>query len=730
MKPSRGLMTLLLGAAASAGCAAAPVAKPPPPSPTASAAPSASTAPPKVGLAYPLSPQGAVVEKLHGVDVRDPYRWLEDSASAETRTWIEAQNQLTQSYLAAIPSRSKIRSRLRELWDYERYALPTERGGRYFYSYNSGLMNQAALYWLPSLTGKAKLLLDPNPLAADGTVALRHIVPSEDGKLVAYGLSHAGSDWNEWHVRKVDDGQDLPDLVKWSKFSTVSWTRDGRGFYYSRFAEPKPGAALEESNYFNKLYFHRLGDDQAKDVLIYERPDKKRWSFHPNVTRDGRYLIVTIAEGTDDKYGVLYFDLRRPKAPPVELFGGLDAEYLFIGNRGTKFWFKTDKQAPRGRIAVLDIADAKPELRELVAEQPETLQQVEQVGGKLVANYLKDARADVRVFSEDGVLEQTVPLPGVGTVWFAEGDRARSETFFSFQSFSEPHRLLRYDVKSKTSEVFRKSALKFNPDDYETRQVFFPSKDGTRIPMFLTFKKGVQPTPDTPCLLYGYGGFSIAVTPSFRVSFLSWLELGGVLAVPNLRGGGEYGETWHDAGKKGNKQNVFDDFIAAAEYLTRERVTSKQKLAIFGRSNGGLLVGAMLAQRPELFGAALPAVGVMDMLRFHKFTIGWTWTDDYGSPDHPADFKALYAYSPLHNLRARSDYPPTLITTADHDDRVVPAHSYKFTAALQKAQTGQAPVLIRIETRAGHGAGIPTEKLIDEVADQWSFLTRALVMSP
>lgn len=719
---------LALGCGFALGCGSAPVA--PPPAPAAPRAPAAPVGIEKAAPArlYPASRREALVEKLHGVSVADPYRWLEDSNSVETKGWIEAQNALTQRYLAEIPRRGAIRSRLRELWDYERYDLPIERGGRYFYSYNSGLQNQAALYWLPSLKGEPKLLLDPNPLAADGTISLKRMVPSEDGKLVAYGLSNAGSDWTDWKVRRVEDGKDLPDLVQWSKFSTVSWARDGKGFYYSRYAEPKPGAALEESNYFNKLYFHELGKKQSEDVLVYDRPDKKRWSFHPDVTRDGRYLVVTIAEGTDPKYGVLYFDLKRPKAPPIELFGLLDAEYSFIASRGSKFWFKVDKQAPRGLIAVLDVAHPKPELRVLVPEQAETLEQVELVGGKLLAKYLKDARAQVRVYSDTGTLEQTLPLPGLGNAWLASGDDKRSETFFSFESYSEPRRLLRYDVKTQQTDVFRKPALKFNPEDYETKQVFFTSKDGTSVPMFVTHRRGLVLGPETPCLLHGYGGFGIPMTPGFRVGNMAWLELGGVLAVPNLRGGGEYGETWHELGKKAKKQNVFDDFIAAAEYLIRERITSPKKLAIYGRSNGGLLVGATMAQRPELFGAALPAVGVMDMLRFHKFTIGWTWTDDYGSPDDAADFKALYAYSPLHNLRRGAKYPPTLVTTADHDDRVVPAHSYKFTAALQHAQAGDAPVLIRIETRAGHGSGIPTDKLIDELADQWSFLTRALDM--
>jgi prolyl oligopeptidase len=681
---------------------------------------------PKRGLDYPASHQGAVVDLLHGVSVPDPYRWLEDSSSAETQHWIAAQNQLTRGFLDRLPQRDTIRKRLRELWDFERFELPFERAGRYFYFYNSGLQNQPALYWLKSLGGEPQLLLDPNLLSSDGTVALSHVEPSQDGKLIAYGLSRAGSDWTEWRVRRVDDARDLPDLLQWSKFSSVAWSKDRSGFYYSRYDEPKPGAALSEANFFNKLYYHRLGQTQLEDALVYEQRDKPKWSFGATTTRDGRYVVITAHEGTDPKNAVLYLDQRKPKSPPVPLVPNIEASYDLIASRASTFWFRTDRDAPRGRIVSIDVARPLPSFVEVVPEQAETLQQVERVGGKFLANYLKDAHALVRVWSDSGALTGTLPLPGLGTVWLTEGDDTRAETFFSFESFHEPRRVVRYDISKNSQEVFRQPHVKFEPDAYETRQVFFASKDGTKIPMFLTHKKGLLPGPSRPCLLYGYGGFDISITPSFGVGSLAWLELGGVLAVPNLRGGGEYGESWHEAGKKAKKQNVFDDFIAAAEYLEREQLTSRAKLAIAGRSNGGLLIGAMLAQRPDLFGAALPGVGVMDMLRFHKFTIGWTWTDDYGSPDDPDDFKALYAYSPLHNLKKGLKYPATLITTGDHDDRVVPAHSFKFAAALQHAQAGNAPVLIRIETRAGHGAGIPTDKKLDEIADQWAFLVAEL----
>lgn len=692
----------------------------------------ASSPPAPARFSYPPSPPGPVVEQLHGVTVADPFRWLEDAKSPETAAWIASQNALTRGFLDRLPRRAEVRSRLSELWDYERYELPFERGGRYFYFHNRGLQNQAVLYWTTSFDAEPRVLLDPNALSADGTVAVAHVEPTEDGKLIAYGLSRAGSDWTEWRVRRVDDGRDLPDVVLWSKFSSVAWRKDKSGFYYSAYEPPAPDAALSQINRGSKLYFHRLGAPQSADELVYERPDKPRWSFSASATRDGRYVVITAHQGTDPKNAVFLLDLSRPAASPkpLALVPELEAEYRFIGNRGSTFWFKTDRAAARGRVVGIDVAAPKPAFVEVVPEQAETLRQVERVGGKFLANYLKDARAELRVLGERGALEHVVPLPGLGTVWLAEGDDARSATFFSYESFHDPRRTLRYDVSTRQSEVLRAPRVKFEPDAYETRQVFFPSKDGTRISMFITHKKGLALGPSTPCLLYGYGGFLVSLTPAFSAANLTWLELGGVLAVPNLRGGGEYGEQWHEAGKRANKQNVFDDFAAAAQYLARERVTSPQKLAISGRSNGGLLVGAMLTQRPELFAAALPGVGVLDMLRFHKFTIGWTWIDDYGSPDDPEDFRALYAYSPLHHVRPGVKYPATLITTADHDDRVVPAHSYKFAAALQRAQAGDAPILIRIETRAGHGAGIPTEKKIDEVADQWAFLLAELSVAP
>jgi len=679
----------------------------------------------KPAFDYPPSRRSDQVDVLHGISVRDPYRWLEDADSDETRRWISAQNELTRGFLDKLPERPAIAKRLRELWDYERFELPLAGGGRYFYSYNSGLQNQPVLYWLPKLDAEPRLLLDPNTLSPDGTVALMRMVPSEDGKLLAYGLSRAGSDWTEWRVRRVDDGRDLPDLIEWSKFAPVAWAGDNKGFYYSAFDKPV-GAALSEANYFNKLYFHKLGEQQAQDKLIYERRDHKKWNFVPLGTRDGHYVVISVNEGTDPKNALLYIDLLKPKAAPVELVSSIEHAYDLIGNRGSTFWFYTNQDAPRGRVVSIDLAKPDHKFVEVVAEQPETLRQVELIGGKLVANYMKDAYTELRVLDVRGALERSLALPGLGTAWLADGDDRSSAGFFSYESYYEPRRIVRFDLKTQASAVFREPHVKFEPGAYETTQVFYTSKDGTRVPLFITHKKSVAPGPDVPCLLYGYGGFSIALTPSFGVANLAWLELGGVLAVPNLRGGGEYGEAWHEAGKRDKKQNVFDDFIAAAEYLQRQQLASRDKLAILGRSNGGLLIGAMLAQRPDLFGVALPGVGVMDMLRFHRFTIGWGWIDDYGSPDDAQDFQVLYRYSPLHNLRPGVKYPATLITTGDHDDRVVPAHSFKFAATLQHDQAGDAPVLIRVETRAGHGAGIPTDKKIEEVADQLAFARAAM----
>ena len=677
-------------------------------------------------LNYPPShPDPTVVDVYHGQAVPDPYRWLEDLDSERTRAWVEAQNQLTFDYLQRIPARQRLLERLTQLWNYEKYSQPFKEGGRYFYFKNDGLQNQSVLYTQESLEAEARVLLDPNTLSEDGTVALSGIAISRDGRYLAYGLSRSGSDWQEWKVRDIETGEDLPDHLRWIKFSGASWTPDGQGFFYSRYDEPPPGREYESANYFQKLYYHRLGTPQSEDLLVYHRPDQKEWGFAGGVTEDGNYLIISVWRGTDPKNLLFYKDLRDPNLPVVELIREFEAEYSFVGNDGSRFWLLTDLNAPRRRLVAIDL-DNPGQVQEVIPEAEETLQGVSLINNQFVAFYLKDAYTQIKTFALDGTYLGEIPLPGLGSASGFGGKRYDTETFYTFTSFTTPPTIYRYDFTTGRSTLFRQPQVDFDPQAYEVQQVFYPSKDGTRIPMFLVHRRGLARTGDHPTLLYGYGGFGISLTPSFSVGLVAWLEMGGVYAQPNLRGGGEYGEAWHQAGTKLNKQKVFDDFIAAAEWLIAHGYTNPSKLAISGGSNGGLLVGACLTQRPDLFAAALPAVGVFDMLRFHKFTIGWAWISEYGSPEDPEEFKALYAYSPLHNLKPGTVYPATLITTADHDDRVVPAHSFKFAAALQAAQGGSQPILIRIDTKAGHGAGKPTTKLIEETADRWAFLVEVL----
>lgn len=680
-------------------------------------------------LKYPATRKADVVEMLHGVEVADPYRWLEEMDSPEVKDWIERQNKVTFAYLKAIPGRDTIRKRLTELWNYERYGIPFKEGGLYFFTKNDGLQNQSVLYWAESLDAKPKVLLDPNKFSKDGTVALSGVAVSPDGKYLAYGTSSGGSDWQEWRVREVATGKDLPDRIQWVKFSSASWSKDSKGFFYSRYDEPK-GKALAEANYYHKLYYHRLGDPQSRDTLVYHRPDQKEWGFDGQVTDDGRFLIITVWKGTERNNAVFVKRLDAPNSEVVELLSEFDAQYSFIGNDGEMLYFRTDKGAPMGKVFRLSVRFPEPKNHMLVIpERDEALESVTMVGGKLIAHYLKDARSFVRVFSLDGMYESTIAMPGLGSASGFGGKLHDPETFFAYTSFNSPTTIYRLDVAKGKRSVFRKPTLKgFDGLKFEVKQVFYSSKDGTRVPMFIAHKKGIRPNGNNPTLLYGYGGFNIPQTPFYSTAYTVWMEMGGVLAVANLRGGGEYGSAWHDAGRLKNKQNVFDDFIAAAEYLIAQKYTKPERLAIQGGSNGGLLVGAVLNQRPDLFGAALPSVGVMDMLRFHKFTIGWAWVSDYGSPDDPEDFRNLLSYSPYHNLKPQR-YPAVLVTTADHDDRVVPAHSFKYIARLQEVQQGDAPVLIRIETRAGHGAGKPISKVIEETTDEWAFLAKNLKMS-
>lgn len=683
------------------------------------------------GLVYPPTRRVDHVDDYHGTKVPDPYRWLEDDVrkSKEVADWVDDENKVTEAYFKDIPERETLRSRLTELWNYEKYSAPMKEGGRYFFLKNTGLQNQFVLYTQDSLESEPRVLIDPNTWSKDGTVALGPWTVSDDGKYIAYSQSEAGSDWQTWRVLSVDTGKALGDELKWAKFSGASWTKDGKGFFYGRYKEPKAGAQFQSLNLNQELYYHRLGTPQADDVLVYRRPDHPDWGFGPHVSEDGRYLIITVWKGTDSKFRITYKDLIEPYSMPIDLIETFENDYSFIGNDGPIFFFRTDRSAPRGRLIAIDIR--KPDRaswKELIPEAKDNLTGINLVGNMFVAKYLRDAKTQVKIYSIGGKFVRDVDFPGIGSAVGFGGKQTDTETFFVFSSFATPPSIYRYDMISGERSLVRQAKVKFNPDDYEVKQVFCTSKDGTKVPMFITHKKGLELNGSNPTLLYGYGGFNIPLTPAFAVSRLAWLEMGGVFAQANMRGGGEYGEDWHRAGTKLKKQNVFDDFISTAQWLIDHHYTQPAKLAIEGRSNGGLLVGAVMTQRPDLFGACLPGVGVMDMLRFHQFTAGRFWVDDYGSSDNPEEFKALFAYSPYHNIKKGTIYPPTLVTTADTDDRVVPGHSFKFTAMLQYCQAGPAPVLARIETRAGHGGGKPTSKVIEETADEFAFLVKNLGM--
>ena len=682
----------------------------------------------RMSNAYPSTPREEIVDLLHGVPVPDPYRWLEEVDSPTTRAWIEAQNSYASEYLNEIEARDRIAGRLTELWNYEKYGVPFKRGDRYFFTCNDGLQNQSVLYWMEALDAAPKTLLDPNELSEDGTVALSAFEVTDDGRRLAYSLASAGSDWQEWRVRDVESGSEDQEVVEWSKFSGAAWTKDGAGYFYSRYDPPAEGQTFKGANYFHKLYYHRTGTAQAEDTLVYDRPDEKECGFGGYVSDDGRYLLITVWKGTFQENGIFYRDLEGD-GHVVELLNSFDASYEFIGNDGPVFYFLTDHSAPLSRVIAIDTRKPDPaQWREIIPEATATLETVTLVGNRFIAIYLEDAYSRVRIFDLDGAFLREVDLPGIGTVVGFDGTRTDTETFYLFTSFLRPGTVYRYDLESGQSTLFRQPELLFDPEAYRTEQHFYTSKDGTRVPIFISAKRDLTLNGDNPTYLYGYGGYKIALTPAFSPANLLWMEMGGVYVQANLRGGGEYGKSWHEAGTKLRKQNVFDDFIAAAEWLIERRYTRTPRLAIAGGSNGGLLVGACMTQRPELFGACLPAVGVLDMLRFHLWTIGWAWVSDFGSPDDPEEFKALLAYSPCHNINAGTAYPATLITTGDHDDRVFPAHSFKFAAALQAAQAGDAPALIRIETDAGHGAGKPISKSIEEIADRYAFLVRALDM--
>ncbi|WP_257309264.1 prolyl oligopeptidase family serine peptidase [Geothrix fuzhouensis] len=682
-------------------------------------------------LTYPPTRKADVVDDFFGTKVADPYRWLEDDNSAETKAWVEAQNKVTFAYLEQIPERSKIRERITRLWDFEKYSAPFKRGQRYFYSYNTGLQNQSVLFVTEDPKAAGRVLLDPNTLSKDGTVALSGASFTEDGRLMAYAVSVAGSDWQTWKVRDVATGKDLSDEIRWSKASGASWLKDGSGFFYSRYEAPKEGGALTGVNNHHLLYFHKLGTAQSEDTLIYQRPDQPEWYIGGSVTDNGRWLVITCGKGTNPESSLFLKDLSKPGSPVEPFLDRMDASYSVVDNEGDTFFVLTNQGAPRNRLVAIRKGQTDPAVWTGIIPQAkgrDVLEAVSVVGGRFIATWMRDAHSAVEFYDLKGKKTGDLALPALGTAGGFSGRREDLETFYTFGSFAYPGTIYRLDLKTRKSAIFRTPKVAFKPADYEVEQVFYPSKDGTKVPMFLVHKKGIKLDGLNPTLLYGYGGFNISLTPAFSVSRMVWLEMGGVYAMPNLRGGGEYGLEWYDAGRKEKKQNVFDDFIGAAEWLIAHKITSTPKLAINGGSNGGLLVGACLTQRPDLFGAAVPEVGVMDMLRFHKFTLGWGWKSDYGSSETKEGFQTLMKYSPLHTIKPGTKYPPTLITTGDHDDRVVPAHSHKFTATLQAAQAGPAPILTRIETSAGHGAGKPTAKQIEERADVLAFLVKNLGM--
>jgi prolyl oligopeptidase len=679
-----------------------------------------------VRLEYPQTKTVDVVDDYHGTKVADPYRWLEDTDAADTRAWIEAQNRLTESWLSEVPQRERIRARLSELWDHPRAGAPWRRGECWFQLRNSGLQNQDVLYVMETPDAEGRVLLDPNGLSADGTAALTGLGLTEDGALLAYAISEAGSDWMTWLVRDVASGQDRLDVVRWSKWCSAAWAPDASGFFYAAYDAPAEGAEYDQANLHHRLFFHRLGEDQRDDRLVDEAPDEPEWMFDPAVTEDGRWLVIDVHRSTELRNRVHLVDLQAERWDVRELVGGFDARYELVGSDRDTLYLLTDLDAPLCRIVAVDLSGDEPVWRDVIDEAGDVLERARLVGGRLVCVYLHHARNVLRRFTLEGLPDGEIALPGMGTVEQFTGRGTDDSLHLTYESFTTPKAVYRHDLGAGVTELARPPGLDIDPDRFVTEQVFV-SHNGIDVPMFLTRRADLEHgSGDLPVLLYGYGGFAIPLPPLFRVAWLVWLELGGVLAVANLRGGGEYGTAWHDAGRLANKQNVFDDFVACAGWLVEHGWTSPQRIGIQGGSNGGLLVGACMTQRPDLFGACVPEVGVMDMLRFHRFTIGWAWVADYGSADDPEQFGGLHAYSPLHNLTPGTAYPATFVTTGDHDDRVVPGHSFKFAAALQAAQRGEEPVLIRIDTSAGHGAGKPTSKVIDERADVLAFLVRAL----
>ncbi len=678
-------------------------------------------------LQYPETKKINHIDEYHGVKIADPYRWLEDLNSEETKAWIEAQNKLTNDYLSNIPYREKIKQRLTDLWNYERYSTPFKVGDYYVYSKNDGLQEQNVYYIQKGINGNPEILIDPNKLSPDGSVSLSGIFFSNDNKYLSYGISRGGSDWREFYIMEVSTKKLLDDKIMWSKFSGNAWYKDG--FFYAKYDEPKSGEELKQSNQFQKIFYHKVGTPQTQDELILEDKENPKRLFSVNVTDDEKYLIISVSEGSSS-YNLLWYKNLSENSSIIKLIDNFEAEYNFIDNIDEKFLVLTNYQAPNNKLVLIDLKNpSKENWKTIIPESKNVIQNVSRIGGKLIVTYLQDASSKVSVYNENGDYLYDIKLPTLGTVFGFSGKNKDIETFYTFTSFTYPPTIYRYDVKNNSSTLFKKSSLKFNMEDYETKQIFYESKDGTKIPLFIVHKKGLKLDGNNPALLYAYGGFNISQQPTFSIPRIPLLENNFVFALACLRGGNEYGEEWHKAGMLSNKQNVFDDFIAAAEWLIKNKYTSPEKLAIQGASNGGLLIGAVINQRPELFKVAFPMVGVMDMLRFHKFTIGWAWVSEYGSSENPVQFEYLLKYSPLHNIK-NAEYPATLVTTADHDDRVFPAHSFKFIATLQEKNTGKNPTLIRIETKVGHGAGTSTSKSIELYTDLWSFMFYNLGINP
>lgn len=687
-------------------------------------------------LAYPAARRGTQTDDYHGTKVSDPYRWMEDIDSPETRSWVAAQAELSREFLDSIAGRASMTQQLKDIWNFERWTPPVRHGENWFYTHNDGLQNQSVVFVMRDRRADepesaARVLLDPNTLSADGTVALRETAISADGRLFAYALSEAGSDWQVWRVRDVATGKDLPDTLKWSKAGGGSWRKDGSGFYYTAYDPPQEGAALKATNEYEKLYWHRLGTPQSDDELVYTRTDDPGWFIAGVVTDDGRYLVIQASLGADTRNTVLVQDLTKPHAPIVPVVPAPHATYDVIDNIGTTLIVRTDDGAPRHRIVGVDLANAAPShWHTIVAEGSDTIDAVSLVGGQLLVHRLKDAHSTVQRYTPGGKLLGDIDLPGLGTVTGLEGHADDTQVYFGYSGFGTPPSIYRVDLNDGRVNLWRAPQLKgFVPAEYETRQVFCKSRDGAPVPVFIIARKGTKLDGTNPTILYGYGGFNVSVTPNFSPTVAAWVQMGGVYAVANLRGGGEYGRAWHEAGMKTRKQNVFDDFIAAADYLNSTHWTNPKRLAIRGASNGGLLIGAVEEQRPDIAAAAIAQVGVMDMLRFRQFTVGKAWESDYGTVDNAEEFRALYKYSPYHNARSGPSYPATLIMTGDHDDRVFPAHSFKFAAALQHADPHGQPILLRLETRAGHGQGMPTAKLVDEVVDIYAFVFKAFGLS-